>query len=212
MRHFITAFLLMTIFSLHAQSSWQMEKEEDNIRIFTKVIPKSSFKAFRAEATVESKLSAILAVILDIERFPEWSPACTEAYCAKKVANNELINYIVTDAPWPVADRDGTFRFTFRRKPDDEGVQIDIEAVSGIVADKEGHVRIRQSTGYWKLIPLSGNSTKVIYENHTDPEGNIPGWLANSSAVSLPYKTIQNLRKQSKKAQYQQQTVDIIDN
>lgn len=56
-------------------------------------------------------------------------------------------------------------------------------------------------TGEWILKKHgdSGDKTYAEYRIKTDPGGNIPASIANSTSKKLPYQTILGLRKEIKK-------------
>lgn len=211
MRSFLILILLLPAASYcFSQNNWQKQKEDEGIIIYTQEIPNSNFKAFKGEGEINASLSNIVAVFLDIKAFIDWSPGAIEAKTLQEVAPNECINYIVTDAPWPVTDRDGVYRFFITQDPADQSVLVQVTAKEGYYPIQTKRIRITQSTAYWKLIPLSKNRTKVVYENHADPAGSLPSWLVNSSTVSLPFNTIKNLRKQAKKEKYQNRQFHFV--
>jgi hypothetical protein len=211
MRLFLISTLLLSATSFcFSQNNWQKQKEDEGIIIYTQEIPNSNFKAFKGEGEIDASLTNIVAVFLDMKSFIDWSPGAIEAKTLQKVAPNERINYIVTDAPWPVTDRDGVYQFSITQNPTDQSVLVQVTAKEGHYPIQKKRIRITQSTGYWKLIPISKNKTKVIYENHADPAGSLPAWLVNSSTVSLPFNTIKNLRKQAKKEQYQNRQFTFV--
>ena len=211
MRFTFVVVLSLCCFPVFSQTDWQKQKEEDGIQVFTKKVEGSKYKAFRGVGEIDTPLSAIIAVFMDINSFTEWSHAAVEARTVKLMAANECVNYILTDAPWPVSDREGVYHFKIEQNKEDKSVMVSIKAVEGYVSEHPKRIRVPFSEGYWKLIPLGKDKTKVIYENHAEPGGTIPAWLANSSVINLPFKTIKKLQKHAKKPKYQKQKFSFIE-
>ena len=59
----------------------------------------------------------------------------------------------------------------------------------------KGIVRIPQSDGYCFLEYISENETKVTYQLHTNPGGDIVAWLANQTIVDMAFGTLAALKK-----------------
>ncbi len=56
--------------------------------------------------------------------------------------------------------------------------------------------------GAWNIMPLSGDSCRVVFRLHVEPAGEIPSWLANIAVIDTPYHTICNLRDMVKRDKY----------
>ena len=78
-------------------------------------------------------------------------------------------------------------------------VTINGPAVPGFVPEKEGIVRVNNSTGKWVITPLAQNQIKVEYTIHVDPGGTLPAWLVNMFATQAPMQMFKNLKEQLKK-------------
>ncbi len=197
MRPLFSVFLFFSLLGLlPAQSDWSLAKEADGIRVYTRSVPGSGLKAFRGEVTLTgASLKAVLNTILDVEQFPKLSPRTASARLVKAVSDREHYIYAVTDAPWPVRDRDGIYHFRAEDTADG-AVIVRMEARPDFLPHESGLVRIPRSEGFWQLQRRPDGRLRILYQNHTDPGGSIPAWLANSSVVNIPFKTLQNLKAQ----------------
>ena len=72
-------FLLFIFFisasHLRAQEktqSWQLVKNENGIKVYTRILAHSDYKEFRGEMDVATKLDELLTFIKNEERCPDW--------------------------------------------------------------------------------------------------------------------------------------------
>jgi hypothetical protein len=107
-------------------------------------------------------------------------------------SGNQQYHYMENAAPWPVANRDGVYRFTFDRT-EDAGMTVRLEALPDYLPRRDGKVRISKCDGFWKIVP-NGKGVKLTYQVLADPAGAIPSWIANRTVVGTPWKTLKNLR------------------
>jgi len=210
MRSILTFLLLLTSFSIFAQEDWTLQKDKDNIKVYTKKVEGYSMKASKAESVLETTVPRLVAVLMDADNFYKVVPTSKSSELLKKVNESEKIYYISTDAPWPVSDRDGIYSFNFSQNPNTKAVTVEIDCLPDFIPKKEDHVRVPRSEGRWRFTPLSNGKVKVEYQNVTDPGGSIPAWLANSSVINIPFDTIKNLKKRVAMEQYDGQTFTFL--
>ena len=176
-----------------AQTDWILAKEKNDIRIYTKEIEGSNFLAFRGVTELTASLAEVWGVLEDVNGYPNWMYNTVQAKVIEKNGQN-MVSYVITDAPWPVSDRDGYYKNVFTYNPGTSG-EITIKAAPDYGPTYESMVRIQMLDGLWQVTNLGNDKVKVIYQAHSEPGGNIPGWLASSSVISFPYYTIENLKK-----------------
>ena len=198
--------ILMIMFSpylLFAQNQWALKKDHNGIRVYTSAVPGSLFKAFRSVCTVHNtSLEEVAAVVLDVSHYDLLFPDTREVRLLEKKSDGHFIHYMVTDAPWPVEDRDGVYELIARQHPENKMITADIRCIRYPVPVKKNVVRMNRGEGQWILTELKDGQVEVSYRYHGEPEGSIPAWLANSSVVSIPYQTMKNLRARIASGQY----------
>lgn len=175
-----------------SDEGWELKKEKDGIQVFIKKIPDSPMHAFRGETELAASLDQVERLFKDVNRFTEWSPNAKKVEPLAEKVNSRTF-YLQTDAPWPVSDRDGIYRFIFEREA--EKLKITSTCLPDYLPPRKNHIRVPKSEGYWQFETRANGILHIIYENHSDPGGSIPGWLANSAVVSLPFESLQNLRQ-----------------
>lgn len=204
----ITFYLLFLIFSftVNSQDDWELQKEKNGIKVYTQSRAGSDMKAFKSITEIDTEIENLVAVCKDVAAFPEWQDATKVAKILEAKGEIAHVHYLEFAAPWPVCNRDNITQFTYQFNPSDQSVRVQITTLPDYLPEKEGIVRIRQSSGYYLFEPLSNGKIQVTHSAHADPAGSIPAWVSNSVVVDTPFKTLTNLKKQVKKAKYQGKT------
>lgn len=204
----ISSSLLLT--GISTEKDWTLRKEQSGIQVYTAPVEGSDFRAFRAVMTIKSDLTSLVAALYDVENHYQWMPNISSSSLLANHSGQVLIAYTIAKAPWPVTDRDGVYEFRYTYQADDGSVIARISATPDKETIYKDKVRIEYAEGYWKFTPQSNGMVEVVYELHTDPNGSIPSWLANSVVVDTPLETMKGIREQSGKQQYQDQSFSFI--
>ncbi len=197
--------------SVFAQKDWELRKDEDGIQVYTRDAEGSSLKEFKAQATVHAPIASLVAVMKDVADFVNWWPNAKESTLLES-SETEQHHYVVTNAPWPVSDRDGVYHFSFRKGSGEDSTStfIYIDGVADYMPENDGKVRIPMCKGFWKFTP-NESGVEVTYQMHADPGGSIPGWLANRAVVDSPFKTLASLQKQATLEKYRNASYSFLD-
>lgn len=202
MRIFILLFLLQTLnLQVFAQNEWELKKEGEGIKVYTRNVEGSDYNEFKAVAVMEGKVSAFVSVLKDVEVFPAIFGNTKEAELLKSTDNSQ-IHYLLFGAPWPVSNRDAIYTFNFTFDSISRAVRIDVNTNNDYIPDK-GFERIVMSKGSWLFKPFDNNKVEVTLQMHTSPGGNIPAWLVNSTIVDSPYGDFVRLKEFVKMEKYQ---------
>ena len=183
--------LCITSVEIFCQSSWEIDKDKDGIKVFTRVEKDSDFKSFKAVMIVDASISEIVKILRDSDEYTKWFGYTKTSKLIKKEADVQY-NYIETIFPWPYSNRDMVYRMSIDT-PIDETVKITIKGIPDYLPEKKGIVRMKKAEGYMLLKPLD-DKIEVTYIFHSEPGENVPSWLANHSIAELPYKTFSGLR------------------
>lgn len=175
-----------------AQSLWKIDKQKDDITVYTRVESDSEFKAFKAVMTVEATTTDILEILKNADDYVKWY-GFTKTSKLLKQETDVQYNYVETTFPWPYSNRDMVYKMTIDES-DPKEVVISLTGIPDYLPERKGIVRMKAAAGFILLKPIDGN-TEITYQFHSEPGDNIPVWLANSSIAELPFKTLQGLRK-----------------
>ncbi len=200
-------FLLLIIFfnclrPLLAEEGWKIEKEYDDILVYSRERRDSAFNEFKGTTVIKKNIWVILALLDDIPAQTEWINRCTEARVIKRVNDLERIYYCYIDVPWPFADRDVTAgsRVTINSNPD----SVIIEAFNTTcpsLPPLEDAVRVPEFKTNFILKPV-GNETQITFIFAMDPGGSMPAFLSNFYCVYIPLDTLIRLKELALKQKY----------
>lgn len=183
---------IATIALAQTTNPWSLKKDKSGIQIYTRAVEGSQLKEYKAIVNIRTDVASAQALILDLASYTEWQHNCSVSKILKKNNENDLYGYSITDAPWPVSDREAIVWTEVSKNGD--VVLLKMTATPDMMPASKGMVRVPAMTGFWKLTPKQGGITEVVQQVHADPGGNIPDWLANSAVVDTPYNTLLNMK------------------
>lgn len=190
--------------ALPAENSemWSLRKEAGDSRIYTTDQNDSSFQAFKAETLLDAPIEAVMAVMVNPASCVEWVLNCTESYSVGKGNFHDRYAYSVYDMPWPVTDRDYVLNIRTRGNEISGEILMEMSATPGKRAENNSRVRVNRSDTLYRFIP-EGGKTRMIWLQHTDPNGALPGWLVNTLLVDIPVSSMEELERVAGLERYQ---------
>ena len=191
----LVSMLLYFSVSVHAQGAWEVDKQKDGIKIYTRNEKNSNFRSFKAIMLVEASPVDILKVLREADRYTDWY-GFTKASKLLDQHHNVQYNYVETIFPWPYKNRDMVYKMSIDTAGT-KSTRIHLVGLPNYIPEKKGVVRMQKAEGYLLLTPL-GKHTEITYMFHSEP-GDIPVWLANSAIAELPFKTLSGLRANLRK-------------
>lgn len=210
MRKFIfTTLAVCSIFISMAQEDWQLQKEDDGIKVYTRAVENSEIKAFKAETVMKGNLSRFVAVLKDVESFPELFTTNKYAQLIEE-SDTFLLQYSQTAVPWPMKDRDGVYESKFSQHYGNKAVTVEVNSVEGVRPVSDDHVRMAKAKGYWLFLPVDHNTVEITYEMQADPGGSLPAWVINAFLVDSPIKDMKALRKRVMLEKYANKKYDFL--
>jgi len=181
---------------------WTLRKEADHIRVYTIDQPDSSFKAFKAVAVLDTPIENLMAVMANPGSCVEWVHNCTESYAFGDGEFHDRFAYSVNDMPWPVTDRDYVLRIRTHGNQASGEIVMDLNAMPDQRAENGSRVRVDRSDTLYRFTP-DGDKTRMVWIQHTDPNGSLPGWLVNSLLVDIPVRSMEELERIANREKYQ---------
>ena len=189
---FLLLFMLLFLTEGNTQeNNWELKKQQNGIQVYTRSIEGFKLEEFKGIIEIDFSVKEIAALIKNVDSHPEWIKDCSKAELLKQTTDKMWV-YSVTKAPFPVNDRDGIALFSFHKI--ENALKIELKGKADYLAPKKDLVRIPYLNGFWLLEKQSNQKTKVTYQIHADPGGSVPAWLANATAVDMPFETLSNLR------------------
>jgi hypothetical protein len=196
--------LLVALVPLNAPD-WELKKDKDGIKLYTRQEEGYSLKAVKAETVFNASLETCVAVLRDIDHLSELFPDCQKVVKVKQDDHSQ-IHYLQLKAPWPVTDRDGAFGLKYSYSPQEKTVTIQAEMVQGGYPEQAGFVRLNKGKGTWKFKRIDATHTSLDYYYLGDPGGSIPAWVANTVIEESPFRMIQNYHQLVKLDRYKNKT------
>lgn len=178
-----------------AAQSWNLVKEQDGIKIYTRQEAGKALKAYKGTATIQAPAEKILAMLEDVNHTEWWDESITRFNVLTYEKNKRAQYYLVYDSPWPVSDRDLCVEATVKIDRKKGVYSVTAVPLPGAIPEKEDHVRIRDYRQTWTVTSVSENSANVVIEGYADPVGNIPAWLSNLLIVQTPVHAILGVKK-----------------
>jgi len=199
----LALFLNLTVFA--TGGDWELEKDKDSIKVWTRVTEGSDIKSFKAITTINATVAQLTAVLNDINSYPEWMADVETTEILEEISENERYYHFEVDAPWPVSNRDNIIHYLLQKDPKTKGVVITATGYPDFIPRKKGVVRIPHSEGTWTFIPTGEKECRVIFEYTAETGGNLPVWVVNLFIVEGPFKTLSNLKKFVNNDKYQKE-------
>ena len=208
-------FLLAGFLSLPSivltQTEWKLDRDKEGIKVYSSPYPESRIKALRVVCTVESTLSQLAAVLMDINNQDEWFYH-TKSSILKEVSPSELFYYSELSLPFPMSNRDFIEHIIISQNPVTRVMTMIVQNLPDFIPAKKGVVRVLNSQCKWVVTPLTDKSLLVEFTLFADPAGSIPVWLVNAMSYYGPYETFKKLKNQLLKPEYQNVSLAFIKN
>jgi hypothetical protein len=192
MKKSLLLFYLLASFTCLAQE-WELKKDKNEIKIYTRSISYSKIKEYKAVMTVNTTLKQAFNVIMDAENLWKWNYKTENSRILKKVSETSQIIWIKNNLPWPVLNRD---HISLVKVVEHTSSKIKITLTPDITVyhPKEKHtIRVANFNGYW-LLEKTKQGIRITQQLFGDPGGNMPSWLLNSLITTAPYHSFANLK------------------
>ncbi|MGZ3762928.1 MAG: START domain-containing protein, partial [Mucilaginibacter sp.] len=98
--------LLFILLLQFPQPDWKLTTNQADIHIYTGTTAAKQVKPIKVECTLKASPAQLLAVLLDINNYPEWIYHTKSATLVKQVSAQDLYYYSEVNVPWPGENRD----------------------------------------------------------------------------------------------------------
>ena len=182
-----------------AQPKWELAKNQDGIKVFTRKETNSKFKSIRVEAVVPGTMDKLLKVLMDANSNKDWVYNTNNSYVIKKLGPYEVLSYTETSVPWPVSNRDVPLHITITQDRKANTMKMIAKGEPNAIPVQKGIVRIPYFNSWWDVKFDGKNSLNIVYFLEMDPGGTVPAWLMNMFVAKGPYETFSGLARVMKK-------------
>lgn len=189
--------------------AWKLVKSDQGIKVFQAPVKGSDYDVYRLETTVDATLSALVAINSDAAYMHHWMEAMESNV---KVSGDEkcYVTHAKTKVPWPAKNRDAVVETRIEQNPDTLQVTMKFHSRDNLVPKSKDYERVNLVRGFWQFTPLGKGKTQLTYQNHAEAGGMIPGWIANTFGVDVPFKSVRNMLKEINSSRYRDACVAFI--
>ncbi len=176
---------------------WEVLGTEQGVEVSIRQVPGRTLPNFKGVGEVAAPLYQVLAVVYDVDRHSEWVHDTIESrlLCYESFVQGYMYHRI--QVQWPFQDRDAVMRTVTRIVEPGEHLRVEFKEVDRqLVSQRQGIIRMPQISGFYDLVAVAPDRTRVEYQVDADPGPNLPAWFATRTASMMPLYTIVNLRRQ----------------
>lgn len=204
-KHIVLATLLSTT-SLVASAAEapKLSLNRNNIKVWTYQTANNPVFQYKAETTFDVPIERAIAVVLDIERIPQWVPYVGKVQVlSRDDKKGEFTLYMVLDFPFPLKDRDVVVKGKVSKNPDGS-ISIKNNAIKNGFPEQADTIRLNRYEGDWLFQRLGDNKVKVSTSGYADPAGSIPLSFVNMFVQQQPYQMLMKMKKEVNNPLYAQ--------
>lgn len=209
-RYLLALALLLSVQGLWAQDSWKLKKDEDGVQVYMQAKEGSPFKIVKTVTVLNTTLTKVAAVLLDVLKTPEWVYGTKTCSILKQESPQVVYYYAEIDMPWPASNRDFAIRISMSQNPQTKVITVLAENQPTFTPEKKGLVRIQQSAGKWTISPAGAGKVRVEYVLQVDPGGSLPAGIVNMFSYDGPFESFRNLQRQVDKPAYANVKIPFI--
>ena len=174
---------------------WQIQNDQDNIKIYNRKIPGSDIREVLALTTINFPALRLFDTVSDYAHYKDFMPYVQKSEVLPPIQDHKIRISQELNFPWPISNRYYTIELT----ADTTQAHLANYAVSWTLSPEEipedKGVQLKINDGYWLFCTVEENRTFVEYYIHTDPGGILPLWavnLANTKAVPEVINAVQH--------------------
>ena len=182
-----------------AAQSWDLVKEKNGIKIYTRKEAGKSLKSYKGVTDINAPAEKVFALIEDVNNTDWWDKNLTQIKVLLYEKYKKAQYYLVYDLPWPVTDRDLCVDVTVTIDPATGVRRITAVPLPGVIPECHDKIRIQEYRQTWTVTPAGKELCHVELEGFVDPAGSIPDWISNMLIVDSPIKVISGVRERVEK-------------
>ena len=196
-KHIVAALLSITsLTATAATDAAKLSLNRNNIKVWTYQTENNPVFQYKAETTFDVPLERAVAVVLDVERTPQWVPYVGKVQMlSRDDKKGEFTLYMVLDFPFPLKDRDVVIKGKMSKNADGS-ISIKNNAIQNNYPEQPDVVRLTKYAGDWTFQKLANNKVKVTTNGYADPAGSIPLSFVNMFVQQQPYQMLMKMKKE----------------
>jgi hypothetical protein len=185
---------------------WELQRESDGIRVFTRDSSLPGLKTVRAETVVAiDDPYAIVALLDDLDAAFELMERLRFVEELESEEPGAKQMHMVLNVPWPFKDRDVVAALTLHHDEEDRRLVLALTGKPDLIPVDPRYVRVPSFESSYTLRYGRDDGVHVTLETTLDPGGNIPARFVNFGMSGMPVKTLTNMRRLVSREKYQGQ-------
>jgi|SRR5579863_493552 len=196
-RNCLRTLLLLLVFEspLFAQNEWTILKVKDGIKISSRHSPTSQFDDIRVETDLPGNINQLEAILVDVNRYKEWSYATKVSRLVKSLDPGKFIYYTEIEVPWPATNRFFYANFELKKKLPEKSIHVTAENILNYEPIPKDLVQVPLTRGVWNITTITNKSVHVDYILEMNPGGSLPVWVLNLFSTKGPLESFENMKK-----------------
>lgn len=179
---FSLIFIQIFSFSANAKgSSWQLELESAQYKLFTRSKTDSEFLQTKAVITIPTSSASVLQQFGTGDKCWSWQRRCEKTKIIESISDSEQVIYVAIDMPWPISNREFLVRSHSHKSADEKAFVIKLTPEKEFEY-KEDYVQGSVNSEY-TIARLGPDKTQVTILMHTEFAGSVSGKLINSKII-----------------------------
>ncbi len=210
MRGSILFLFMVVAITINAQEEWELKRDKEGIKIYTRHVEGSNFKEFKGETQINASISALAAVFIDVEGMVDWIYDIKEVRLLEEQGDTVQVLYQETNVTWPFQNRDGIYSNSLSWDREKKLMRVDVGCHPDYLEEVKGKVRTSRANGYWEFKPGQDGRVHAVFSLHIEPGGSVPAWLSNSFVINSPFETMKKLKIIVRKEKYQHRRFSFL--
>jgi hypothetical protein len=191
---FFAVLFFFTAASSSGQSAWELKKDQNGIKVYSRSAKTSKYKELRAVFDLTGTYDQLRYILNDVSNYKTWVYSTVSSRLVERKSETEMIYYSRISAPWPVSKRD--FYSDTRIWVDSANHQMRLSSRSvDNLPSADNIVRIGFLRSEWVITAPSPGALHVEYTLSWDPGGDIPAFLANAFCTTGPLQSFTQLKR-----------------
>ena len=206
----VFTFLIVSSGFAQTTDDWKLARNQEGVKIYLRSVKGLGTKEVLGFTQVHATLGALVSMVKDPENHHSWIYANKEAKFLKIISEIDWIYYNISEAPWPVRDRDLITHSKLEQDTDSYAVRIDSEGLPEYIPANKKLVRIARLKSTWVFTPKINGIIDIRFELSIDLGGDIPAWLVNFAIDKGPFNTLLNMAKVVSSDKYRNKVLPYI--
>lgn len=199
---FFSVFFFNFYSATAQEKPWKLKAEKEGITIYNRSVNYSRVKQLKMTTSVKSTLGALVNVLDDVSRYPEWMYGCKGGERVNPNSSDTPYYMTTIQFPKPLSWRVMFIRNIIEQDSVTKEVLLKTVSVKNQKFNDDNFVVMEEVETIWKLKPLENGEVQIESYLFCDPAGNIPFWLVNTLLDRGPMKTIQRLKKRLQEEEF----------